>query len=303
MYTRTFAIPTSLIPVIRWTVCSLLLTSGITLAAQTETDRFAAVTVVAQPVGGSVYMLTGAGGNIGVSVGEDGTLIIDDQFAPLAERIQKAIDELGGDKPKIVLNTHFHGDHTGSNAFFGDSGTIIAHENVRIRLADDTGVGRVALPIVTYTDRIRIHFNDDELDVIHMPAGHTDGDAIVWFKNANVIHMGDHFFNGSFPYIDIPSGGSVKGVIANLDRIIKMIPEDISVIPGHGSLATVVDLSESLDMLRVTQKLVNEALAAGKSVEDIIASGLGSRWDGWGTGFINEERWIRILEADGKAGT
>ncbi len=285
------------------TISSLLLTSGIALAAEGEADRFAAVKVISQQVSGNIYMLVGAGGNIGVSVGEDGTLIIDDQFAPLAERIQKAIDELGGDKPKIVLNTHYHGDHTGSNAYFGESGTIIAHENVRIRLANDTNITRVALPVVTYADRIRVHFNDDELDIIHMPAGHTDGDAIVWFKNANVIHMGDHFFRGSFPYIDIPSGGSVKGVIANLDRIIKMIPADISVIPGHGPLATVANLSESLDMLRATQRLVSESLAAGKSVEDIIASGLGSQWDGWGTGFINEERWIRILEADSNSGT
>ncbi len=301
MYTHTFAIPTSLPTVFRWTVCSFLLTSSIAFAA--EADRFAAVQVVAQPVGGNVYMLTGAGGNIGVSVGEDGTLIIDDQFAPLAERIQQAIDELGGDKPKIVLNTHFHGDHVGSNAFFGDASTIIAHENVRIRMASDSNIPRVALPVVTYQDRIRIHFNGDELDIIHMPAGHTDGDAIVWFKNANVIHMGDHFFKGSFPYIDIGSGGSVAGVIANLDSILKMIPQDIRVIPGHGSLASVVEVSESLDMLRATHSQVNEALAAGKSVEDIVASGLGERWEGWGTGFINEERWIRILVADSKAGS
>ena len=264
MYSRTVDIPLFLTRVLSWTACSLLLTSSIALAA--EADRFAGVKVVAQPLGGSVYMLAGAGGNIGVSVGEDGTLIIDDQFAPLAERIQKAIEELGGDRPKIVLNTHFHGDHTGSNAFFGDSGTIIAHENVRIRMSNDSNIGRMALPVVTYTDRIRIHFNDDELDIIHMPSGHTDGDAVVWFKNANVIHMGDHFFKGSFPYIDIPSGGSVAGVITNLDTILKMIPEDIRIIPGHGTLATVVDLSESLDMLRVTQTRVNEALAAGRSV-------------------------------------
>ncbi|MCZ6855869.1 MAG: MBL fold metallo-hydrolase [Gammaproteobacteria bacterium] len=299
MYSRIFNIPASPATIFRLTVCSFLLSSSIALGA--DADRFAGVEVKAQPLGGNVYMLVGSGGNIGVSVGEDGTLIIDDQFAPLAERIQKAIDKLGGDKPKLVLNTHFHGDHTGSNAFFGEAGTIIAHENVRIRLAKDGNVGRAALPVVTYADRIRIHFNDDELDVIHMPAGHTDGDAVVWFKNANVIHMGDHFFNGSFPYIDIPSGGSVAGVIANLDRILEMIPEDIHIIPGHGPLAKVANLSESLDMLRATHKQVNEALDAGKNVEEIIAAGLGSRWEGWGAGFINEERWIRILQADREA--
>ena len=301
MYSHTNNNPGSLRRIFRWGIFSSLLMASATFAAQA--DRFAAVKVVAQLVGGSVYMLTGAGGNIGVSVGTDGTLIIDDQFAPLAERIQKAIDDLGGGKPSLVLNTHFHGDHTGSNAFFGESGTIIAHENVRIRLTNETGFARVGLPVVTFEDRIRVHFNDDELDLIHMPAGHTDGDAVVWFKNANVIHMGDHFFNGSFPYIDTASGGTVAGFIENIDRVLKMIPQDIRIIPGHGALATVVNLSESLDMLRATHKLVTEALASGKSVEDITASGLGSRWDGWGDGFINEERWIQIIESDRNSGS
>jgi len=275
-------------------LCSTTLT--VSVSAQ-EADRFAAVKVTAQHVGGSVHMLTGAGGNIGVSVGADGTLIIDDQFAPLAGRIQTAIDQLGGAQPKLVLNTHFHGDHTGSNAHFGRTGTIIAHDNVRTRLLNEVNGERYALPLVTFDDRVRIHFNDDEVDFIHLPHGHTDGDSVVWFKNANVIHMGDHLFNGRFPFIDVASGGSVEGFVKNLETVLAMVPEDIRVIPGHGDLGSVVTIAESIDMIRATQKLVQEAVAAGRSAEDIVQAGLGDRWAEFGSGFINSERWIQILLA------
>lgn len=275
-------------------LCSASLTSP---AFAEEADRFAAVKVTAQHLGGSVHMLTGAGGNIGVSVGGDGTLIIDDQFAPLAERIQTAIDQLGGAQPKLVLNTHFHGDHTGSNAHFGRAGTIIAHDNVRARLLDVENGERYALPLVTFNDRVRIHFNDDEVDFIHLPHGHTDGDSVVWFKNANVIHMGDHLFNGRFPFIDVASGGSVEGFVKNLETVLAMVPEDIRVIPGHGELGSVVTIAESIDMIRATQKIVQDAVAAGRSAEDIAEAGFGDRWSGFGAGFINSERWTQILLA------
>lgn len=275
-------------------LCSFALTSQ---AAAEEADRFAAVQITAQHVGGSVHMLTGAGGNIGVSVGADGTLIIDDQFAPLAERIQTAIDQLGGAQPKLVLNTHFHGDHTGSNAHFGRAGTIIAHDNVRARLLNVENGERYALPLVTFGDRVRIHFNDDEVDFIHLPHGHTDGDSVVWFKNANVIHMGDHLFNGRFPFIDVASGGTVDGFVSNLETVLAMVPEDIRVIPGHGALGSVVTIAESIDMIRATQKIVQEAVAAGRSAEDIAKAGFGDRWSEFGSGFINAERWVQILLA------
>ena len=275
--------------------CALFLT-GISAHAA-EADQFADVKVSARHVAGSVHMLTGAGGNIGVSVGEDGTLIIDDQFAPLAGRIQAAIDGLGGAAPKLVLNTHFHGDHTGSNAHFGRTGTIIAHDNVRLRLLNVENGERYALPLVTFADRVRIHFNDDEVDFIHLPNGHTDGDSVVWFKNANVIHMGDHLFNGRFPYIDTASGGTVEGFVSNLETVLKIVPEDIRVIPGHGDLGSVVTIAESIEMIRATQKQVRDATAAGRSAEDIQKAGLGERWAEFGSGFINQERWIQILLA------
>ncbi len=284
------------------TIMATLATGLVTGAAlASEADRFAAVEVTAQHVRGSVHMLTGAGGNIGLSVGKDGTLLIDDQYGPLAERIQNAVNESGGATPKLVLNTHYHGDHTGSNAHFGAAGTIIAHENVRIRLVNADSVDPIALPVVTYQDRIRVFFNDDTIDVIHMPTGHTDGDSVIWFKNANVIHMGDQLFNGSFPYVDIPGGGSVAGYAANLAKVLQMVPADIIVIPGHGAITDVAGISESLEMITATNKIVMQASAAGSSPDDIVAEGLAARWDRFGQGFINEERWIRILLASAES--
>ncbi len=268
-----------------------------------EADRFANVEVTSQHIGGTVHMLVGAGGNIAVSVGDDGTLIVDDQFAPLASRIQGAVDELGGNRPKLVLNTHYHGDHTGSNAFFGEAGTIIAHDNVRIRLVNDDNVQRVALPLVTFDDGLTVHFNDDEIALIHLPHGHTDGDSAVWFKNANVLHMGDQLFNGRFPYIDIEGGGTVSGYMQNLETILELVPEDIRIIPGHGELANVITVAENLEVIRATQKMVVDALNGGDSVEAVIERGLGDDYATWGSGFINEERWIRILDADRQGAT
>ena len=267
-------------------------------AAAGEADRFSDVQITSQHVRGSVHMLTGAGGNIGLSVGNDGTLLIDNQFLPLAERIQEVLNKTGGDSPKLVLNTHFHGDHAGGNAFFGGAGTIIAHENVRIRLFNQADVDRVSLPLVTYLDRIRIFFNDDEIEVIHMPAGHTDGDSVVWFKVANVIHMGDHLFTGRFPFIDVQSGGSVEGYANNLEAILQWVPDDIVVIPGHGEITNVAGIAESLQMIRETHGAVKAAVAAGTAPADIIAAGVAEQWAAFGSGFINEARWIQILLAD-----
>lgn len=275
---------------------AMILTATAALAA--DADRFADVKVTAQPVNGSVHMLTGAGGNVGVSVGKDGTLIIDDQYAPLADRIQEALNGLGGGKPKLILNTHVHGDHTGSNAHFGGSGTIIAHDNVRVRLLSEEGVDRAALPLVTYTDRVTVHFNDEEIQLIHMPTGHTDGDSVVWFTTANVIHMGDHLFVDRFPYIDTGSGGSVSGYIRNLTTVLEMVPDDIHVIPGHGPLTDKAAIARSVEMIRSTRATVAEGVQAGLDTDAIIAEGLDEKWSSFGAGFINEERWIRILLSD-----
>ncbi len=210
---------------------------------------------------------------------------------------QSAIEELGGSAPKIVLNTHFHDDHVGSNALFGEHGVIIANEQVRYRLLNNANLARSALPVVTYSDRIRIQFNDDEIDVIHLPAGHTDGDAIVWFHNANVLHMGDLFFNGMFPFIDVQNGGSIEGYIADVGKVLEMIPADTRIIPGHGALANVVELGEFHDMLKATVSNIQARLAKGESVDSMVMNGLGPEWARFTTGFISEENWIRMVQA------
>ena len=271
------------------------------LAQAPDEDRFANVEVKAHPVRDNVFMLTGAGGNIGVSVGKDGTLIVDDQFAPLANRIVQALDGIDGDAPKVILNTHFHGDHVGGNPVFGETGTILAHDNVRLRLLDEDGFPSSGLPVVTYAERVRVHFNEDTLEVFHMPAGHTDGDSVVWFQRANVLHTGDLLFNGGFPFIDTASGGSVAGVIVNLTQLLEMLPDDVRIIPGHGPLADKEDIRDTLQMIRETRSAVMEALGSGKTVDEVAAEGLDPRWESWGQAFIDEERWIRTLAASPSA--
>ena len=259
---------------------------------------FDAVEIKAIPVNGPIHMLTGAGGNIAVSVGDDGVLIVDDQFLPLAERIQAAIDALGGGRPKFVLNTHYHGDHVGGNPHFGQAGAIIAHDNVRVRLLGNQDLPAAALPIITFRESLSVHFNGDEIRVLHLPAGHTDGDSVVWFRNANVVHLGDLLFNGSFPFIDLAAGGTVAGSIANLEAVLEWAAPDIRVIPGHGPLDGLDAVRATLRMLRDTSQWVAAALAQGTSLDDIIAEGLGPDYADWGSGFINEESWIRTLAAD-----
>jgi glyoxylase-like metal-dependent hydrolase (beta-lactamase superfamily II) len=277
-----------------------LLSLAAPAAAQQD---FSQVQITATHVAGSVHMLEGAGGNIGVSAGEDGVLIIDDQFEPLAERIRAALAELGSETPRFVLNTHWHGDHTGGNAVFGRDGTIIAHENVRLRLMDPPELmGRrnppapeQALPVVTFRDALTIHFNGEEIRVLHLPAGHTDGDSIVWFAQANVAHLGDDFFVGRFPFVDLASGGDVLGLLANIDRLLAELPEDIRLIPGHGGLSGMAELATYRDMLQTTIGIVRERMRDGRSLAEIQEAGLPDEWADWGSGFIDESRWLEIV--------
>ena len=273
-------------------VCIVFASQGL-LAA--DADRFAKVKITSEPVAGSVHMLQGAGGNIAASIGADGTLIVDDQFAPLAERIQAHLNELDGAVPRIVINTHHHGDHTGSNAVFGSAATVIAHDNVRERLVDAQSP-RTALPVVTFDDRVRVHFNDEAIDIVHMPAGHTDGDSVVWFRGANVIHMGDHLFAGSYPYIDVDSGGSVTGVMKNLTRVLEMVDDDTRVIPGHGPLSSTEAIRSALSLVRDSALLIMRETEAGGSDEDVIEK-LSSEFPEAGQGFIKPDRWLSIVRA------
>lgn len=275
----------------------LTVSTAVNSAAAEQADPFADVEMKAQHVSGSVHMLEGAGGNIGVSVGEDGTLIIDDQFAPLADKIIAAIKELGGDRPKLILNTHWHGDHTGSNPEMGKTGTIISHDNVRVRLLGEENYPRSGLPLVTFDKNLNVHFNDEEIALLHLPDGHTDGDTVVWFKQANVIHMGDQFFNHRFPFVDVSSGGSVDGFISNVNNILAAVPEDIKIIPGHGPLANKEDLANTINTVTQSAETIRSRLAAGDSVDD-IAAGIEEDYAEWASGFINASRWVQIIQAD-----
>lgn len=245
-------------------------------------------------VAGNIYMLKGAGGNIGVSVGPDGILLVDDQFAPLAEKIRTALKELSERPLKFLLNTHFHGDHTGGNVIFGAEAHIIAHTNVRKRLQMESPA-KEGLPVLTFDDSLSIHFNDEEIRVIHFPNSHTDGDSVIFFTGSNVVHMGDLFFSGRFPYVDLNNGGDVEGLIKHIEKLLTELPPDVKLIPGHGPLSDIDDLKTYHQTLVETRDLIRDQIEAGKSLEEIKAAGLPQKWRSWGAGFISTGRWIEIV--------
>src|ERR1051326_108411 len=263
--------------------------------ARAQQQDFSKVEIKATHVAGNVYMLTGSGGNIGVSVGRDGILIVDDQFAPLAEKIEAALKQLNPGKLKFVLNTHFHGDHTGGNAHFGRDAHIIAHDNVRKRLGGAPGDTKAGVPIITFDQSLSVHFNGEEIKVIHVPPGHTDGDSIIHFTGANVVHMGDSFFSGRFPNIDLGSGGDVRGFIRNVEAALKKLPPDAKLIPGHGPLSTEKELGEFPRMLVETSGIVEKSIAAGKTLDQIKADGLPATWKSWEAPTLGTSRWLEIL--------
>ncbi len=288
----------------RFLVLPAAVAAAALLAAPAAAQQdFSTVEVTAQHVAGSVHMLTGAGGNIGVSAGEDGILIIDDQFEPLADKIRAAIAGISAGDLEFVVNTHFHGDHTGGNVVFGKEALIVAHTNVRKRLAEGRGVRgqsvdpapKEALPVVTYDDGLSIHFNGEEIMVGHLMAGHTDGDSFIYFTDSNVVHLGDQFFAGRFPFVDVGSGGNAVGLSDSIGEVLEHLPADAQVIPGHGPLSSVDDLKTYHRMLEESVATVKAAKDAGKSVEEIQAAGLSDEWEGWGSGFINESVFIGFI--------
>jgi len=268
-------------------------------------DDFSKVEIKATKINGNVYMLEGSGGNIGVSVGEDGILIVDDEFAPLAEKIRAALKTLGEGKLKFILNTHWHGDHTGGNAQFGKDAPIIAHDNVRKRLSTEQrseffknttpASPKEALPVITFDQSLSVHFNGEEIKVIHFPHGHTDGDSVIFFTTSNVVHMGDDFFSGRFPFVDLESGGSVEGLTKNIAEIIPKLPAGVKLIPGHGPVSTVDDLKAYHRMLTETTEIVRKQMAANKSLDQIKKEGLPAEWKSWGEGFIKTDLWLEIV--------
>ncbi|HEX4499062.1 MAG TPA: MBL fold metallo-hydrolase [Thermoanaerobaculia bacterium] len=278
-----------------------VLLAAVPAAAQQQ--DFSKVEIKVVPVSGHIYMLDGSGGNIGVSAGDDGLLIVDDQYAPLAEKIRAALKGINPGKLKFVLNTHFHGDHTGGNPAFGTEATIIAQDNVRKRLeAGSVVMGNktepmvaAGLPVVTYAETVSVHFNGEEIKAIHLPHGHTDGDSVFVFTKSNVVHMGDNFFNGFYPFVDMDSGGSVQGMTDGVAKVLAQIPADAKVIPGHGPLSDVAGLKAFHRMLVETTAVVQKAMKSGKTLDQIQAAGFPKEWDSWGKGFINTKTWIETI--------
>ena len=265
------------------------------------------VVIEATRVAGNVSMITGRGGNIGLCVGDDGAFLIDDQYAPLTEQILATVAELTPEPVRFVVNTHWHGDHTGGNENLGEAGAIIvAHENVRKRLSTDQFMAAFdrtvpaspegALPVITFNDSVTFHWNDDEIHVIHVKPAHTDGDAIIHFREANVIHMGDVFFNGMYPFIDVSAGGRIAGVIKAADQALKLANDRTRIIPGHGELSGVAELRAYRAMLQTVHDRVQALIADGRSRDEVIAAKPTRDLDDqWGGGFMKPDQWVGIV--------
>jgi cyclase len=280
------------------------------LAAAPEED-FSKVQMKVTKVSGNVYMLAGAGGNIGASVGEDGIVIVDDQYAPMADKIKAALKGITDKPVRFVINTHYHGDHTGGNAIFQQSAPIIAQDNVRKRLQEAGTAGNLggvkletkpqpkeALPIITFDHDVTVHLNGEDIRALHFPSGHTDGDSVIFFPKSNVVHMGDDFVTYGFPFIDLASGGSVEGMIAALEQIVPELPPDAKVIPGHGPVSNLDDVRRYLTMLKDTKAVVEKGIQQGKSFDQLKQENVLAPWQKWSGDFITSEQWLVTLYND-----
>jgi cyclase len=289
----------------------LLLSGIIVVFASLAQENFDTVKIRPIKVDEHIYMLKGSGGNIGVLTGKDGVLMIDDQFAPLSQKIKDAIKSLDPGEIRFLINTHVHGDHSGGNENFKRMGvTVIAHERVRERMmkehvnkeTKEPPRDKDAWPIVTLTDSVSLHLNDEDIDLLHFGNGHTDGDVIVHFKKANVFHTGDIFVRYGYPYIDASRGGGINGFIAYLDKLLPVMDEHSKVIPGHGELATKADVKLFRDKLTDIRDQVAAALKKGKKVEDIPALGITDKYDAeWGKGFLKGKDYILFIAEDLKS--
>ncbi len=265
-------------------ICSL----AVPAVGEAQRD-FSGVVITVTHIAGGVYMLEGSGGNIGLHVGDDGAFVVDDQFAPLTDKIVAAIREITSQDVQFVINTHWHGDHTGGNEAMGKAGAlIVAHENVRKRMnpaefkdliGNSNQAPPAALPVVTFTEMVTFHWNDETMHIIHVEPAHTDGDAIVHFVDANVFHMGDLFFNGRYPFIDVNSGGNADGVIAAANRTLEYVNAETKLIPGHGDLATPDDLRAYRDMLVAVRSNVEQLVRQGMSADEVVAAAPTAEFD------------------------
>jgi glyoxylase-like metal-dependent hydrolase (beta-lactamase superfamily II) len=282
------------------------------LAAVAQEADFSKIEIKVTHVSGNIYLLQGDGGNMAASVGEDGIVLVDDEFAPLATKIAAALKNIGvTDKPvRFVINTHHHFDHTGGNAPFAIQGsTLIAHDNVRARLASGGAGGnggtmhfeaapaeKAALPVITFDHEVSVHLNGEDVRALHFPAGHTDGDAIIFFPKANVVHMGDDYVRYGFPYIDVQAGGSVMGMIKACEGALAGLPPDVKVIPGHGDLSTVAEVREYVKMLKDTSAVIGRAIHAGQTLDQMKQAKLLAAWSAkYSNDFVTTDIFIETL--------
>jgi len=282
-----------------WTIAISILVSTASLPAR---QNQAAITIV--PVAGPVYMLQGAGGNIGVVADPAGMLLIDAMYERAAEQIRAAIRSLpGGDRVRVLINTHWHADHTNGNKAFGPGATIIAHENVRTVAAKDqvllggqvSALPATALPNITYSDKLAAYAAGETVRLVHYPHAHTDGDSVVFIDGHKVVHMGDMFFNGMFPFLDVANGGDIDNWVRQLDAILTGLPADARIIPGHGPLAGPAELKAFRQMLSESADIVRKQMNEGKTIEQIKAAGLPDRFAPWTKGFLATPQWLELV--------
>jgi cyclase len=269
---------------------------------------FSKVQIKVTKVAGTVYMLQGAGGNIGASVGDDGIVVVDDQYAPLADKIQAALKGITDKPVRFIINTHYHEDHTGGNEFFQKQAPIIAQDNVRKRLETGGELGNggtlhmeakpashAALPIITFDHDVTVHVNGEDIRALHFPAGHTDGDSVIYFPKSNVVHMGDDFVTYGFPFIDIDGGGSIDGMIAGVEGAIAQLPPDVKVIPGHGGVSTLDDVHAYVKMLKETRGAVQQALDKKMTLDEMKQQRILDPWKKYSGDFISEDVFLETL--------
>lgn len=261
-------------------------------------DDFSKEVVKSTALTSSVYMIEGAGGNITASIGKDGVLLVDDDFDGMSEKLLVKLKELNGDRPRMVINTHFHYDHTGSNRNF-TSATIIAAQEVRDRLSAEQVLWKKkhpavldGLPNLTFQDRIKIFVNGDEVQAIHLKSGHTDGDTVVVFSNSKVASLGDLYFSGMYPIFHPEHQGSLRRYLENIEKALKLIPDDAFVVPGHGPLSNRKELANYTEMIRDSVKTVKDGMKSGLSLEGIVKRGLDPKWLGYSHGYRTTEQWL-----------
>lgn len=292
-------------------IALLLVLPSVTIAQQPP--DFSKVQIKVSKVAGNIYVLQGTGGNIAASLGDDGMLIVDTEYSPLADKIEAALKGIGitGKPVRFAIDTHYHGDHSDGNAAWAARGTtIIANENLRRRLENGSAIGnglggsihvqqpaqpKAALPTITFSDGLTLHFNDEEIRVMHFPAAHTDGDGVVYFTKNHVVHMGDEFVRYGFPFVDVNGGGSVQGMIAACEKIAEIVPADTKVIPGHGDLAGVDDLRAYTKVMKDTMAVVQKAAAQHKSLEQMKSEKILAEWQKYSGAFVSTDAWIETI--------